>query len=216
MKKIVLLIVFFVIAANTNMVRAQENEKVKKEKSDEIITIFKKGHHTNGAYGSLWAGYTQVDKHNGFSYGINGARLINHVIGIGFSITGFSNEYFLGHEAGSVFQSLQGAYAGLLVEPIVIGRSPVHVSFPCTFGIGGVAELEAHYWDYYDNTYYYKDSDLYFVAEPGVDVELNIVKHLRIAVGAKYRITSATHLTGFSTHALNGYSISVALKFGKF
>jgi hypothetical protein len=194
---------------------AQDTVK-QKTKSDEIQTLFKKGKHANGGYGSLWGGYTQVDGKDGFCYGLSGAWLIGHTLGVGIAATGFLNDYVLGHNLGSQYQSLQGAYGGLFIEPIIFGKFPVHVSFPCTFGIGGVAQLDARYWDHYDYEYTYRDSDLFFVAEPGIDLELNMLKHLRLGIGARYRFTSSTQLTDYSKDALNGFSLNLGIKFGKF
>jgi len=46
----------------------------------------------------------------------------------------------------------------------------------------------------YQNTNYYYDSDAFLVFEPGVDVEFNIVKFFRIAIGASYRLTNGINL----------------------
>ena len=120
-----------------------------------------------------------------------------------------------------------------MFEPIVLPMSPVHVSFPIILGVGGVTANPANGWGeynsyYYDNYYY--DTDVYFVFEPGVDVEFNIAKCFRIALGASYRLTDGINLTYkyldkitsdpvsivIDKNALNSFNASVSLKFGWF
>lgn len=210
--KITLLFLFMFAAFNTT---AQE-ETQEPAKNDEIKTLFKKTNRSHGFYGSLMAGYTQIDGKNGFCYGFNVARMIGHSLGIGMAGSGFSNEYFLGHQTGAHYQSLQGGYGGFFIEPSIFPKFPVHVSFPVLLGIGGVVQMDAWYWDQFDYDYAYEDADLFFVAEPGLDIELNLLKHLRLGIGAKYRFTTHTILQGIQQDALNGYSVNMSLKFGKF
>ncbi len=191
---------------------AQQDSLGKKE----IKTLLKGGKGEKGGYATLWAGYSSINGHDGFSYGLNAAVLLGHSFGIGVAGSGFSNEYFFDHPSGANYQSLQGGYGGLLLEPVIFPRFPVHVSFPVVIGIGAVAQMDAYYWGSFDYEYYYRDADLFFVAEPGIDLEVNLVKHLRLAVGAKYRITSPTQLPSFANDALNGFSVNLAMKFGKF
>jgi len=72
---------------------------------------------------------------------------------------------------------------------------------------------------------------VYFVFEPGVDVEFNITKFFRIALGASYRLTDGINLTykyideitgdpmeipDINKNALNSFNAAVSLKFGWF
>ncbi len=214
MKTIKISIAIFLFLASCTAI-AQNNQQTD-GKSDEIKTLFKKTKHSNGGYGTLMGGYTQIDGKGGFCYGFNGAWMIGHSVGLGIAGSGFSNEYFIGHQAGSHYKSLQGGYGGLFIEPVIFPKFPVHVSFPVILGVGAAVQMDAYYWDSFEYDYSYEDADLFFVAEPGVDIELNLVKHLRLGLGAKYRFTSSTILQGFDRDALNGYSVNLSLKFGKF
>ncbi len=68
--------------------------------------------------------------------------------------------------------------------------------FPVLVGAGGVASIVDRYYYSWDDEYYYEtlDSEAYFVFEPGVEVEFNMVKFFRIGLGASYRITSDVKL----------------------
>ena len=69
------------------------------------------------------------------------------------------------------------------MEPIIAPNFPIHVSFPLIIGGGGLALNDDTWHDYeweYDDYEPY-DWDSYFVLEPGVEVELNLVKFLGLA-----------------------------------
>jgi hypothetical protein len=68
---------------------------------------------------------------------------------------------------------------------------------------------EADYYEPYD-------WDSYFVVEPGVEVELNVVKFLRVAFGASYRFTSNLHISEVPKDMMNGFNGNVTFKFGWF
>lgn len=186
------------------------------KKTDEIKTLFQHKKGSNGGYASLWAGYSQIDHKDGFSFGVNAAWLIGHSIGIGIAGTGFSNDYYFGHTHGSNVKSLMGGYGGFFIEPVVVPKYPVHVSFPVLLGAGYAASMKSYYWSDWSSDYYMEEGAVFFVAEPGIDIELNLVKHLRLGVGAKYRFTLGEEMESYSKHALDGYTISLSLKFGKF
>ena len=111
-------------------------------------------------------------------------------------------------------------------------NKPVHVSFPVILGVGGISAVESNSWEssHYDkNTTYYYDSDAFLVLEPGVDVEFNITKFFRLALGASYRLTSDInlrykyldnnydeHIIQVDRNALNSFTFDIGFKFGWF
>jgi len=113
--------------------------------------------------------------------------------------------------------NLAGGYGGLLIEPVLAPFSPVHLAFPVIIGAGGVAYVNYNWWEYstYQNPVV-TESDAFFVFEPGVELEFNVVRFMRIGIGASYRYTSKVHLFNVSNDVLNGFSGGFSLKFGKF
>jgi hypothetical protein len=223
MKKILFVLMVSLIV---NYGYTQEKEK---KNDEEFKTIFsgdkkKNGKITHGGYGAVLFNYTQIDKKNAFLAGIRGMWIINHGIGIGIGGYGFANDLNYNSDGnGENEYSLAGGYGGLVIEPIVGAKKVVHVSFPVLIGAGGVASLkEKYYYDWYDEYYYENvDSEAYFVFEPGVEVEFNMVKFLRIGLGAYYRLTSDVKLrTDWDApkykRELDGFSFGLSLKFGKF
>ncbi|HNQ83983.1 MAG TPA: hypothetical protein PKM34_10095, partial [Bacteroidales bacterium] len=70
--------------------------------------------------------------------------------------------------------------------------------------------------DYNYDYYGYYNWDSFFVVEPGVEIELNVIKFFRIGVGASYRITTNLSMDGLPKDMLNGFNAAVTFKFGKF
>ncbi len=205
-------ITFLILFLSSMTLWAQENSS----NNDEIKTIFGSKPHSHGGYVLLGGGYTQIDGRDAFTSTFRGAWLIDHSLGIGIAATGFSNDLFLNHPAGSDIRSLQGGYGGLLIQPVVAPKFPVHVSFPVVLGAGGVAAMRTHYYDDFDASWFVEDEAYYLFAEPGAEIEFNLVKFIRASVGVSYRFTSSLTLNGYSSSDLRGFAGSFSLSFGKF
>ena len=114
--------------------------------------------------------------------------------------------------------NLTGGYGGILVEPIIFGRAPVHITIPIIAGVGGIAytsnlfkQLGYNQWDSY-----VEDTEVFLIAEPGVELEFNVLKFFRFSLTATYRFTSSLQLVDTHGDVLRGFSTGVNLKFGKF
>jgi len=187
----------------------------------------------NGGYGAFTVGWTQIEGKSAVIIGGRAAWIANHHFALGVAGNGFFNDFYNGGTDSPESYFLAGGYGGLLIEPIVAPMSPLHVSFPVIFGMGGVtaspygADYYPHGGYYYDNYYY--DTDAFFVFQPGVELEFNIIKFFRVAVGASYRLTDGINLqykyldnantervTQISSTALNGFNAAITFKFGWF
>jgi hypothetical protein len=58
--------------------------------------------------------------------------------------------------------------------------------------------------------------DGFFVVEPGVRIECNVVKSLRIGLGISYRYTPYLKLLNTSPGLINQFTAKLSLRFGKF
>lgn len=213
------------------MISAQEETP----KSDEIKTVFG---HTNtqslGGYGALSTGYTKINGLDGIYFGARGSVVINHSLALGLGGRGFISETVNDANLQSDYE-YAGGYGGFYIEPIIGALEPIHVSFPVLIGAGGIA-YNKHWEDYDSNTDQYdwsnEDSQAFFVLEPSVEVEFNMVKFMRFALTASYRYTSNINLqyanrdgvfddTFADTRIakadmLRGFNFGVIMKFGKF
>ena len=103
-------------------------------------------------------------------------------------------------------------------------KFPVHISVPIVAGVGGVAYTSS--FDPYDleyAQYLVEDAASFLVLEPGVELEFNIVRFFRIAIGGYYRLTSGVRFSDprilqepIPANVLEGFSGGITLKFGKF
>jgi hypothetical protein len=67
-----------------------------------------------------------------------------------------------------------------------------------------------------DDTDYPHDTNWFFVTEPGVKVEMNVFRWLRIAPGVSYRAAFGSKSEGLSDTRLSGTSLNITMKVGKF
>ena len=207
--KAIMMVAVFFAAIN---LQAQEDKPMR--------TLFNNGGiRSNGGYGGVHVGYTQIGGADALTIGGQGAWLINHQFGIGLSGTGFMTERIDDATLGSRYITT-GGYGGLMLEFIAMPKSPIHLSFPVTIGAGGVSYVRSNRdFEFYES----EDSHAFFVVEPGVDVEFNLLPFVRFGVGVKYRVTSDMEMTYIDSgnrildrDALTGFSTALALKFGKF
>ncbi len=223
-KLFTLLFVILTFGAAT-VTTAQEDEEMK--------LLFKPTDKpSNGGYGAFQFGWTQINGQSAITVGGRGAWIANHYFALGLAGNGFfSDSYNLPNKVDNTY-SLYGGYGGVLIEPIVASMSTVHVSFPMIFGVGGLVASSSDLY-YSDNNYYYNnyydDVTSYFIFQPGVEMEINIVKFFRLALGVSYKITSGVNLQykyfddnnqqqsiKIDKKAMDGIVATLTFKFGKF
>lgn len=194
-------------------VQAQDNQS-------EFRSIFPKNDSTkvaHGGYGAIGFGYTTIDSKSALTLNVKGAWVIDHKISIGFSGTGFMNN--LEKTTQTTDYYLAGGYGGFFIEPIFFARSPIHLTVPILVGGGGLSTVPTNYWE--DDYWNYQDYDAFFVFEPGIELEFNVVSFMRLGLGASYRFTNGVLINppfnnAVPLNALDGYNFSLNLKFGKF
>jgi hypothetical protein len=198
------------------VLQAQENDY----SNDEFKTLFGDGNVSHGGYGAFTINYSQIDGKDAMVMGARGAWIIGHSFALGFGGSGFINDYsFNPNIAGGRNVNLAGGYGGLLMEPIIFAKFPVHLSIPILVGGGGIAytsTFNPYPYDYEDFDLFVEDATGYFLVEPGIELEINVVRFFRLAIGGYYRFTSNITLYDTSPDVLNGWSAGVTLKFGKF
>ena len=183
---------------------------------DDVQTLFGDGYVTHGGYGSFSLGYSEIDGKDALTMGARGAWVIGHWFALGFAGNGFINDYNFNNDL-SRNVNLSGGYGGLLMEPILLPKFPVHISLPLVVGVGGIAYTTSYsYTDFYDPSYFVEDASSFLIVEPGVELEINVVRFFRVAVGGYYRYTSRITLYDTPEDVLNGFSGGITLKFGKF
>jgi hypothetical protein len=183
--------------------------------NDQISTIFSKNR-SNGGYGAMSIGFSQIDGKDAFVMGARGSWIIDHSFAIGVGGVGFINDVnYHSWQNHQLNNNLAGGYGGIYLEPILAPRLPVHISIPVLFGIGGVSRIDDEQnWD----NWVYDDSqnDVFLVFEPAIELEFNLTRHLRMAGTVGYRFTSKVEMADTNPDILEGTNIGLVMKFGKF
>jgi len=234
MKKITIMLICW---ASTLAVFAQDTQTTPASAgTNEIHTLFKKGNGSCkvplGYFIEMNGGYTQFRHKSVFLPGMSMGVILNHhwTVGLTGSIIGNMNGVSYHHTShdstGSTKHrtTLNGGYGGLLVEYTLFPRSRVHVAFPLMIGGGYMyrsrqvyhSDSVFSYSSYHDWNHGIISSDHFFVVEPGVRVECNVVKSLRIGFGISYRYAPDFDLKHTSSDLLNQFTAKLILRFGKF
>jgi opacity protein-like surface antigen len=195
---------------------SQTSDSTKSKKNDEFKTLFG-NNRPGGAYGAFSAGYTEIDNVQAVSFGGKFEWIVGHSIGFGFGGNGFINEYHWDENLErDVF--LTGGYGGFIIEPILFPKFPVHLSFPVLLGAGGISYITKENQDYQNMI---EDSEVFLIAEPMGELEFNITRHFRLALGASYRFATpfnvgASGTSPVSSDAIQSWTYMMTFKFGRF
>ncbi len=194
------------------------------QENGEIKTIFDRfDGKTNGGYGCIGARYCKLDNSEAFISGIRIAWIINHRYAIGFGGYGFYNKAEIDNNLNANYR-LEGGYGGLFFEPMLFPRFPIHLTMPVFVGMGG-ASYNRKRDNLTDNEELnIEDRDVFFLMEPGLELECNVFRFLRIGIGAYYRYTSNISLNYdneqfgriVNSEILHGFSYGIVFKIGKF
>lgn len=172
-----------------------------------------------GAYAAPAAKFTSINGNLGVLTGANAGVLLNHKIMLGlggWSLTNNIATPVVGENGKK--QNLNFWYSGFVAEYIHNSDKLIHWSAGALIGGGGVSRREKGFWtddDDHKKTWNH-DATGFFVAEPFVNIEVNIIKNLRFNVGGSYRLVSGSHTEGISDSKLSNPSVHVGLKAGIF
>jgi hypothetical protein len=185
-------------------------------KNQEIKTLLGRNR-AGGGYCAFTGAYSLIDDRQSVLFGARFGWLAGHSVGVGIGANGFINEF---HYEPLIDRNvfLAGGYGGLYIEPILFPKLPVHLSLPVLLGGGGISYVSD---DPGYNNNLIEDTEAFLIIEPGAEIELNLTRFFRLAVGATYRFPTAfdVGLTGTqraNAESLKGLSYTVSLKFGKF
>jgi opacity protein-like surface antigen len=212
MKKTIILSALIILLSSASYSQRSDSTY----KSKEFRTLL--GNNSpHGFYGAFSMGYSEIDHKQAVLFGGRLVWITGHSLGIGFGGTGFINEYHYEPALGKdVF--LTGGYGGLYIEPIVMPGYPVHISFPVLLGAGGISYVSKE--SNRDNNMI-EDSEAFLLVEPGAEIELNLTRFFRLAIGASYRFPTSFEvgLPGTAianAKSIEGMSYMLTFKFGRF
>lgn len=213
MKKLILT---FIVIAMPAIVALGQEQGFEYYQDRSVRTIAGKNR-SGGGYMSLTTGYSVIDNKHAVLVGGRLAWIADKTIGIGIGGTGFLNEF---HYEPSIDREvfLAGGYGGIYIEPILFPRSPVHLAFPILFGAGGISYVSN---DYTFDGNFIEDSEPFLIIEPSAEIEINMTRFIRLAIGTSYRYPTGFNLgtSGpefVNAASLKGWSYTATIKIGKF
>lgn len=183
----------------------------------EMETLLGRG----SSFGGFIALSSKVADVNGQTALLSGGQLamvLNHSLNIGlvgYGLVTDVNANYLDTSGRNYFFEM--GYGGLLVEPVIQPNKLVHLSFPIILGGGWAGVTDERFYEAgfnYDHDVV--ETDVFWVIEPSVNVEVNIWKIARIGFGIGYRYLGDTEFINTTDSNMSGLSGNVTFKLGWF
>ncbi len=201
MKKLTI-ITLLLILFNNNTALAQDQE------DKDYIEFNDRKNILHGVYLGLDIGYGQID--GGNKMVITGAKIAyvaNRIMELGFAVRTFYSPL---KQTDRIFNKdfeIFGVYGGLHVENVLFNEKKIKLSIPMLMGLGYIEGSG----DFSDNT-----TDMMLIFEPGVNVLLNINKHVQLESGIRYRYATPIDPLPNVIKDISGISIGFGVKVGVF
>ena len=188
-------------------------------------TLLGSGQITHGGFGGPVVKYVQIKGEPGVLVGGRGGWIINHIFVLGGGGYGLANDILaytppvpavLGVDPYSRY--INFGYGGLEMEYIIQSDRILHFTVYTLIGAGGISYRD-EYWNglnSIDDGNYDSPSDAFFILEPAVNIEINVISFMRVCGGISYRFISGVNLDNLRNKDFAGPSGVLTLKFGKF
>lgn len=165
----------------------------------------------HGGYAALSVGYMELEGQDVLTLGGRAAWIIDHNVAIGLAGKSMINTILLEGYWEDTTDSyyLVGGYGGIFIEPIILPKYPVHITAPFLIGAGWLTLNEYTWYSPYD-------WDTFFIVEPGLEMELSLLKFFRISLGVSYRYTTNLRMKYIPEDMMHGFSGNITFKFGAF
>lgn len=170
---------------------------------------------THGGFGGPVIKYTQVNGEPAVLVGGRGGWIINHTFVIGGGGYGLVNDINANNIVFGTQPYINFGYGGVELEYIVHSDQLTHFSVYSLIGAGAVTYRGELFndWESWSNQF---GSDAFFIFEPAVNVEVNIISFFRINAGVSYRFISGLNFDDLRNSDFAGPSAILTFKFGKF
>ncbi|WP_424962968.1 hypothetical protein [Ekhidna sp.] len=217
MRKIIFI---FLILSAGSFTFAQRYMDTNDPKDEEVKSLLSKKNDLN-AFGAADLKVGDLKGERGLLVGAYGGFIINrrYLFGVaGYGLV--TNVEFEGTVPGQseVKQlNLHGGYGGVLIGGTIAPRELIHISIPIILGAGSLEVVDK---DFFINnpadSEFAVENTVFFVAEPGIEVEFNITKYFRLGAGMTYRYVSGTELENVEDEDVSGTTAMISFRFGRF
>lgn len=175
---------------------------------DDFRTLFDGENLSFGAFGGPFMSFTTIDGEFAHMMGGGGAFQIGGFFFGGYG-QGLTNKIPAKEDFYDDDDFIEFGHGGFLTGFTLMGNKAIHPTFNMLIGFGNIS-----IYDDFNNTS--DTSDGLLVFEPGVQIELNLTKFMRLGVGASYRLVSSVDIEGYEDQDFSGVSGQLAFKFGWF
>jgi hypothetical protein len=169
---------------------------------------------THGGFGGPVLKFTKIKDQNAVFIGGRGGWIINHtmVLGLGGYVMANENidkvQISPGHS-----RFLSVGYGGFEMEYVAMHNRLFHPALSILIGGGSASYIDKYFDDIDDDE---DDFDGFFIVEPTVNVELNVIPIMRANIGLGYRYVSGVEYYGLKDSDISGLAGSLSMKFGIF
>ena len=184
-------------------------------------TLFDSKYTTIGGFGGPTAAWTTFNGENAALLGGQGALLINskYYVGLGGAgiVTEHNPNFFSLDEVNG---RMEMGYGGLLVGAIINSDDVMHTAADVLVGGGSLVysyrnfNSSAQHDDWYSDRDY--EDDPFFMVQPMLHVELNMMKWWRVSLDGGYRFVTGVDKFNMSNEDLSGPVAGMTFRFGKF
>lgn len=213
MKKSLFVLVLLMMSS-LMFAQTQDSSKQCKKDKDDVRALF--NHPDRGGFFALYAGMTSITDRQVMMAGLRFGTTLDHWFSYGLGGNILVSQLSYDNILYNKTVQLEMGYAGLFIEPCLGAKMPFHISFPILFGAGAAYYVDNDDQNFNNNNWATIDNDVFFIVEPGAELELNFTKHTRISLGVKYRFISDLQLLNTKDDAFDGLLYGLTLKFGKF
>lgn len=179
---------------------------------------------SSGGYGAIANKFTRIGGSFANLSGIYGGWYVNHKIMLGVAGYAVNNDVPVPAKYSAIpgkRMSYEYGQFGFMGEYVLKSDRLMHLTFQLFAGTGFNTQYKRYEIDNDEDDDFedsHRRADWYIVTEPGVNVELNILKWMRFCPGVSYRLAmgSKDPINGLKPSDISGASLNAALKFGKF
>ena len=152
---------------------------------------------------------------------IYGGWYVNHKFLLGLSASALTNDIPVPPSfsaiPGDELSYMYGDF-GLRTEYAIASNKAFHLVFTLNTGAGFTIQYNRYFLDERSagTRYFPMDENWFFVAEPGIQLEMNIFRWMRFSPGYSYRMAYGSEALQLKDSDISGHSLNLTLKFGKF
>ncbi len=167
-----------------------------------------------GGYGGPSVRVGQFNDQTGLLVGGAGGWLIDHRLTVGLAGYGLAT-IVEPNVPGRDSMRMDLGYGGGYIDYQFMPDNVVHPGVHVLVGAGGMnyGRRATHHEA---GSTSYESTDAFFVVEPGVSAEVNLLRNLRLSVDASYRFVNGIDDPASSDEDLSGPSAGLTLKIGSF